>query len=133
MPHRTHQFPRRPARINIRLSGEEVAAIEAAAEREGVTKSAFVVAGAMDRAGRETELPRRPAAASQVVRLLLSEVVALRGELAQQGSNLNQIAHAMNAGFGPPPNLAAVVARTDALLGDLGPFVDELRAGFAKP
>jgi hypothetical protein len=129
-PQRRHQFPRRPGRVNIRLSEQEAAAIETAAAAAGMSKSAFVVAAAVAQAGLEPEMPRRPAPAGQVLRGLLQQVNMLYSEAARQGSNLNQLARALNAGFDPPGELAAMAARSEAVLARLGPLVDDLRRDF---
>jgi hypothetical protein len=128
---RRHHFPRRPSRVNIRLSEEEATAIEEAAAKEGMSKSAFVVASALRQAEMEPELPRRAAPDGQVLRALLQQVNALYSEAARQGSNLNQMAHVLNAGHDlPAGDVTAMAKRSADVLAELGPLVERLRTEF---
>jgi hypothetical protein len=129
---RPHHFPRRPGRVNIRLSADEAAAIEEAAASAGMSKTAFVVAAALRQAEVEPELPRRrPAPDGAVLRTLLRQVNVLYTEAVRQGSNLNQMAHALNAGHDlRAADVVGMAARSAAVLAKLGPLADDLRNEF---
>ncbi|MEI9994657.1 MAG: plasmid mobilization relaxosome protein MobC [Rhizomicrobium sp.] len=79
----------RSSHITIRLTEDERAAVNAAAEDAGLTPGSYVrqvVLGApVPRQGK-----RRPTEKTELVRLL--------GEVGKIGSNLNQLAHRANSG-----------------------------------
>lgn len=74
---------------NFRVTPEEYRQIEANATHEGLTPSSYMRSRAL--AAPTTRAMRRPV----VERVILSRLVA---ELGRSGSNLNQIARAMNSG-----------------------------------
>lgn len=79
----------RDGQLTIRLSETERAAIDAAAERAGVTPGSYarqVLLG-----GPQPRQVRRPPAGR-------AELARLLGELGKVGSNLNQLARAANSG-----------------------------------
>ena len=105
--------------VAVRLTPDEYAAWVAAAAAEG--------RGQMGRWVRETvaaRLENRPAAAP------VSQAREMRAELARTGSNLNQIAKALNIaalGGAPAPELQEIARSLDAAREMLGSVRDELR------
>lgn len=105
--------------VAVRLTPDEHAAWVAAAAAEG--------RGQMGRWVRETvtaRLANRPAAAP------VSQAREMRAELARTGSNLNQIAKALNIaalGGAPAPELQEIARSLDAARELLGSVRDELR------
>lgn len=108
--------------VAVRLTPEEHAAWTAAAAAEG--------RGQMGRWVRETVIARlenRPAAAPAAP---TEEVRQVRAELARMGSNLNQIAKALNIaalGGGPAPEAREIARNLAAARELLGSVRDELR------
>lgn len=106
----------------VRLTPDEHAQWVAAAEVEG--------RGQMGRWVRETVTARledRPATAPVAA---TGEVQQMRAELARMGSNLNQIAKALNVsalGGGPAPAIDDVARNLEAARELLGFVRDELR------
>jgi hypothetical protein len=105
--------------VAVRLTPDEHAAWASAAAAEG--------RGQMGRWVRETvtaRLENRPAAAP------VSQAREMRAELARTGSNLNQIAKALNIaalGGAPAPELEEIARSLDAARELLGSVRDELR------
>ncbi len=79
----------RAAHLTFRLTKEERAAVDAAAERAGLTAGSFA-RQAMLGAPAPRQVRRPPVERKELARLL--------GELGKIGSNLNQIARAVNTG-----------------------------------
>lgn len=108
--------------VAVRLTPAEHAQWVAAAEAEG--------RGQMGRWVRETVTARlegRPAAAPIAA---VGEAREMRAELARMGSNLNQIARALNIsalGGAPAPALEDIARSLEAVRGQLGAVRDELR------
>ena len=80
----------RASQILVRLTDEELAAIDAKADRAGIARAAFMRAAALGAIGPRAQ--RRPPADHVALRQLL-------GELGRIGNNLNQLARAGNAGL----------------------------------
>jgi hypothetical protein len=105
--------------VAVRLTPDEHAAWVAAAAAEG--------RGQMGRWVRETvtaRLENRPSPAP------VSQAREMRAELARTGSNLNQIAKALNIaalGGGPAPEIQEIARSLDAARELLGSVRDELR------
>jgi len=113
--HRDHRFPGRGRRVTVRLGDEELAAIELAAGRAGLTPTGFVGAAAIAAARGSA----RPAASES--RETLSELMAARAAVRRFGVNANQAVAALNATGEAPDWLgqaveatARAVARVDA-------------------
>lgn len=108
--------------VAVRLTPEEHAAWVAAAEAEG--------RGQMGRWVRETvtaRLQNRPLSAPGEQ---MEQVRQMRAELARMGSNLNQIAKALNIaalGGGPAPGTEDIARNLEAARELLGSVRDELR------
>jgi len=85
--------------LPIRLSEDERATVDAAADRAGLTASSYArqtLLGAP--APRQV---RRPPVERRELARLLGELGKIAGELGKIGSNLNQIARAVNTGVVP--------------------------------
>lgn len=86
----------RGARINVRVTVEELEEIEARAQAAGLTAGGFLRAAGLGGKTPRT-LPRAP-----IERDLLAKAVA---ELNRVGNNLNQIARALNRDERVPPQI----------------------------
>lgn len=95
----TRQRSAAPARM--RLSVDERAQLEAAAERAGMTLGAYMRHQCLGTTGPRAV--RRP----PVERAALAQLL---GQLGKVGGNLNQIARALNSEQGIPHDLAATLA-----------------------
>lgn len=90
--------------LRLRVTDAERAEIDARAERAGLTVSGYLRALVFGRDTPQPRAARRPPAAA-------AELIALRYELRKIGGNLNQLAHAKNAGQDiDPSHLAALCA-----------------------
>ena len=100
---------RRTAQVSVAVSPAELAALQEKADRAGMNVTAFTRASALSR-----KLPA-PSTASPVD-------FETRAELRRIGTNLNQIAKAMNAGRdGIPASLTATCQKLDALFDRIMP------------
>jgi len=113
--HRDHRFPGRGRRITVRLADEELAAIELAAGRAGLTPTGHV--GAVAIAAAEGTVPPVPSQSRQA----LLELAAARAAVRRFGGNVNQAVAALNSTGEAPEWLgqavqltARAVARVDA-------------------
>lgn len=93
----------------MRYGEDELATVARAAARAGLRPSSYVAAAALASAqGAE------PPTAHSESRELLTELMQTRAAVRQYGTNLNQIAAALNTGLaGPPVWLASAVAGAD--------------------
>jgi hypothetical protein len=107
---------RRDETLTIRLTPEEKAAIETAAERMKVTPGSYarntLLGSPIPRQGRRPPVERR-------------ELARILGELGKIGSNLNQLARETNEGFPPYRRellavLASLLPVKDAILAAMG-------------
>lgn len=105
---RKYQRRQRPHVRNTRLSDDELVLVTAGAKAAGLTLAGFLARAALS-AARDLE---RTASAVAGEREVIAEFFAARRHLGHVGSNLNQIARAINAGA-HPPELEAVIAATD--------------------
>ena len=101
--------------IPVRVTSDELAAINARADRAGLSRGAFLRAAALDTPGPRAQ--RRPPADHVALRQVL-------GQLGRTGNNLNQIARALNAGEAYAPAelheaLQACLEARDAILSAL--------------
>ena len=94
----------RTAHITIRLTPDERASVDAAAERAGLTAGSYarqtILGAPAPRAVRRPPVERR-------------ELVRLLGSLGHIGGNLNQLAHHANAGM--PGDRSALARALDDL------------------
>jgi hypothetical protein len=121
-PHRAHVRGGRPYQARARFSEEEWRAIERAAEESGRTPTAFMAEAAVAAA-----LGQPSPAATLPARELARQVHVLWNQLVHIGTNLNQIAAAINA-EGPTPQRLDAAGRWAAHWGGLAEDVGELAA-----
>jgi uncharacterized protein (DUF1778 family) len=103
--HRKHLRPGRSHLLRVSYSDDELDALRAAAERNGLTLTGYVAAAALA-AAQGTGVPA-PAPAGQEV---LGELILARAQLRRFGSLLNQVAARLNSGKEPPVWLDRAVA-----------------------
>ncbi len=104
--HRDHHFPARGRRITVRLEYNELAAIELAAGRAGLTPTGYV--GAVALAAARGTVPSAPSATQQA----LAEPMAARTQLRRFGTNVNQAVAALHTTGESPEWLAPAVEVT---------------------
>ena len=104
--HRDHHFPARGRRITVRLEYTELAAIELAAGRAGLTPTGYV--GAVALAAARGTVPSAPSATQQA----LAEPMAARTQLRRFGTNVNQAVAALHTTGESPEWLAPAVEVT---------------------
>jgi mobilization protein NikA len=100
----------RRARPAMRCTPSEYAQLEAAAERAGMTISAFMRHQCLGTAGPRAA--RRP----PVERIALAQILAHMGKC---GSNLNQIARVLNSGGDAPHGIPDAVADFRAVCAEI--------------
>ncbi|MFE5162699.1 MobC family plasmid mobilization relaxosome protein [Streptomyces sp. NPDC056697] len=105
---RKYQRRQRPHVRNTRFSDDELAVITAGAKAAGLTLAGFLARAALS-AARDLQ---RTASAVAGEREVIAEFFAARRHLGHIGTNLNQIARAINAGA-HPRELDAVIAAAD--------------------
>ena len=91
--------------MTVRFTDGELAAVRAAAERTGMAPSAWVRELAVDAAEHRAMPP------GWLHREVMAELVHLRSQITWVGSNVNQIARAINSGIVPGVDLRPVLAR----------------------
>ena len=107
--YRLHRVPARTRAVKVLYGQDELDTVAGAAARAGLRPSSYVAAAAL--ASAQGLAP--PTGDSQW-RELLTELMQTRAAVRRYGTNLNQIAAAMNAGVAEPPVwLAAAVAGAD--------------------
>ncbi len=104
--HRDHHFPARGRRITVRLDDTELAAIELAAGRAGLTPTGYV--GAVALAAARGTVPPAPSQTRQA----LAELMAARTQLRRFGTNVNQAVAALHTTGESPEWLAPAVEVT---------------------
>ncbi|MEY2241489.1 plasmid mobilization relaxosome protein MobC [Streptomyces sp. BF23-18] len=109
---RARQKVQRTARVDVRYSVEEKREITAEARRLGLAGAHFVGAVLMAHLHGDHGLPggRTP------VDDLVDELAALRTQVARIGTNVNQIAHRLNAGGDPRPGDGGLLAEAGRIL-----------------
>jgi len=103
--HRAHQRPGRPHRLHLRLSGQELSLLEAAAAQAGLTVTGFAAKAAVA-AASDGDGP----GPSGDLRELQRELFAARRSVTLFGSNVNQAAAAWHS-TGELPEWAAEAVR----------------------
>ncbi|MEU2900996.1 plasmid mobilization protein [Streptomyces sp. NPDC001273] len=101
---RLREKKQRPAQ-SVRLSDREHAIIQAGADAVGMSVAGFLAHSALAAARDQS----RTAVAIATERDVLTELFAMRRQLGWAGSNLNQVAKALNSG-GEVPYLKEVLA-----------------------
>ncbi len=104
--YRVRRAPARPRAVKVLYGEDELATVGRAAARAGLRPSSYVAAAALASA-RGAE----PPTSQSESRELLTELMQTRAAVRQYGTNLNQIAAALNSGGTEPPIwLVAAVA-----------------------
>ena len=104
--YRVRRSSARPRAVKVLYGEDEFETVVRAAARAGLRPSSYVAAAALASAQGAAS----PTSHSQL-RELLTELMRTRAAVRQYGTNLNQIAAAMNSGVSEPPVwLAAAVA-----------------------
>src|SRR5664280_3846940 len=104
--HRDHHFLARGRRITVRLEYTELAAIELAACRVGLTPTGYV--GAVALAAARGTVPPAPSQTRQA----LAELMAARTQMRRFGTNVNQAVAALHTTGDSPEWLAPAVEVT---------------------
>ncbi|MFF4605757.1 MobC family plasmid mobilization relaxosome protein [Streptomyces sp. NPDC001339] len=104
---------RREDRVDARYSEDEKARILAKAKSLEITGAHLVGAVVMAFVNGEEHLPNQRTVYDDVI----DEFAALRTQIARIGNNVNQIARRLNSEGDPHPVDAAILARTEGLLG----------------
>ncbi len=104
--YRVRRAAARPRAVKVLYGEDELATVAGAAARAGLRPSSYVAAAALASArGAETPISHSES------RELLTELIRTRAAVRQYGTNLNQIAAALNSGVTEPPIwLVAAVA-----------------------
>jgi len=111
---RARAAQRRQVRVGLRLGAREAEDLAAAADRAGMTAAGYAAAAALA-AAASMPPPRARPAPNQTARPVLHELIVARLELVRVGTNLNQIARAVNESGGQvPPMLDRVLVQLDA-------------------
>ncbi|MEG9547728.1 MULTISPECIES: plasmid mobilization relaxosome protein MobC [Streptomyces griseus group] len=96
---RARQDVQRTERVDVRYSVDEKSEIMAEAQRLGLAGAHFVGAVVMAHLHGDHVLPGHRTRIDD----LIDELAALRTQVARIGTNVNQIAHRLNAGGDPHP------------------------------
>jgi len=104
--YRVRRAPARPRAVKVLYGEDELEAVARAAARAGLRPSSYVAAAALASA-RGAVAPTSDSESRE----LLTELMRTRAAVRRYGTNLNQIAAAMNSGVSEPPVwLVAAVA-----------------------
>ncbi|MFC9395012.1 plasmid mobilization relaxosome protein MobC [Streptomyces sp. NPDC057027] len=109
---RARQDVQRKERVDVRYSVDEKQAILAEAHRHNLAGAHLVGAIVMAHLNGDLALPEQRTAIDD----LIDEYAALRTQLARLGTNVNQIAHCLNAGGDAHPVDATVLAEARHLV-----------------
>ncbi|MFD7107528.1 plasmid mobilization relaxosome protein MobC [Streptomyces celluloflavus] len=109
---RARQDVQRTERVDVRYSVEEKSEIKAEAQRLGLAGAHFVGALVMAHLHGDYALPDRRTAVDD----LIDELAALRTQVARIGTNVNQIAHRLNAGGDPHPGYKTALTKAARIL-----------------
>lgn len=125
--YRVRRASARSREVKVLYGEDELVTISQAAARAGLRPSGYVAAAALASAqGAE------PPTARSESRELLTELMQARAAVRRYGTNLNQIAAAMNAGVTEPPVwLAAAVAGAERVTARIDEAAARLRRGLA--
>ncbi|MFJ7205130.1 plasmid mobilization relaxosome protein MobC [Streptomyces sp. NPDC098789] len=110
---RARDTEQRKMRVDVRYSLDEHTAVTAEARRLNLAGAHYVGAVVMAHLGGDLALPGQRTSHDD----LIDELAALRTEVARIGTNVNQIAHKLNAGGHPHPGDTAVLAEAGRVLG----------------
>jgi hypothetical protein len=121
--YRVRRASARPRAVKVLYGEDELATVALAAARAGLRPSSYVAAAALA-AAQGTPAP----ASSSESRELLTELMQARAAVRQYGTNLNQVAAALNSGASEVPIwLAAAVAGADRATARIDEAAAQLR------
>ncbi|WP_405663636.1 plasmid mobilization relaxosome protein MobC [Streptomyces sp. NBC_01166] len=109
---RSRQDVQRTERVDVRYSVDEKSEIMAEARRLGLAGAHFVGAVVMAHLHGDHVLPGHRTRIDD----LIDELAALRTQVARIGTNVNQIAHRLNAGGDPHPGDKDTLANAGQVL-----------------
>jgi hypothetical protein len=125
--YRVRRASARPRAVKVLYGEDELATVALAAARAGLRPSSYVAAAALA-AAQGVAAP----ASSSESRELLTELMRARTAVRQYGTNLNQVAAALNSGASEVPVwLAAAVAGADRATARVDEAAAQLRRGLA--
>ena len=125
--YRVRRASARPRAVKVLYGEDELATVSRAAARAGLRPSGYVAAAALASAQGAA-----PPTAHSESRELLTELLQARAAVRQYGTNLNQIAAAMNSGVTEPPVwLAAAVAGAERATARIDEAATRLRQRLA--
>jgi hypothetical protein len=104
---RARQPVPRTRRVEVTLTGEEYAVIEAAARRAGLARRAYIAQAVLAAAANGGPLGDREA-----LRRVLIELMRAAGLVRRTGTNINQAVARLNAGGQPAGDLPGYAAGT---------------------
>ncbi|WP_308120127.1 plasmid mobilization relaxosome protein MobC [Streptomyces bambusae] len=110
---RARDTEQRKMRVDVRYSLAEHTAITAEARRLNLAGAHFVGAVVMAYLADDLALPGQRTSHDD----LIDELATLRTAIARIGTNVNQIAHKLNAGGHPHPGDTTVLAEAGRILG----------------
>ena len=118
--------PRQPVprtrRVEVTLTGEEYAVIEAAARRAGLARRAFIAQAVLAAAATGGPLGDREA-----LRRVLTELMRAAGLVRRIGTNINQAVAKLNATGQPAGDLPGYAAGTIRRAGHIDEVADAVR------
>ena len=125
--YRVRRTAARPRAVKVLYGEDELATVSRAAARAGLRPSSYVAAAALASAQGAA-----PPSSHSESRQLLTELMQSRAAVRQYGTNLNQIAAALNSGVSEPPVwLAAAVAGAERATARIDEAASQLRRRLA--
>jgi len=119
---RARQPTWRTRRVEVTLTGEEYAAIEAAARRAGLARRAYIAQVALAAAANG-----RPLGDRDLLRGALVELMRAAGLVRRIGTNINQAVAKLNAAGQPAGDLPGYAAGTIRRAGHIDEVADAVR------
>ncbi len=127
--YRVRRAPARPRAVKVLYGEDELETVARAAARAGLRPSSYVAAAALASA-RGAVAPTSDSESRE----LLTELMQTRVAVRQYGTNLNQIAAAMNSGVTEPPVwLAAAVAGAERATARIDEAASVLACRLGRP
>jgi hypothetical protein len=119
---RARQPVPRTRRVEVTLTGEEYAAIEAAARRAGLARRAYIAQAVMAAAANGS-----PPGGRESLRLVLIELMHAGGLVRRIGTNINQAVARLNATGQPAGDLPGYAAGTISRADRIDQVADAVR------
>ena len=124
---RERQSVPRTRRVEVTLTGEEYAVIEAAARRAGLARRAYIAQAVLAAAANGGRLGDR-----ESLRRALIELMRAAGLVRRIATNLNQAAGKLNATGQPAGNLPAWAAQSIRRAGHIDQVADAVRKALGR-